>query len=325
MIPCKHERVYPTTRASRLVLLDIARGVALVAMAVYHFSWDLEYFGYLDQGTILQPGWVFFARSIAFSFMFLVGIGLFLGHGDVIRKRPFFVRLAKVALAAAAITIATWFAMPQGFIFFGILHSIALGSVLALPLIRLPWIANVAIGAFFIAGARFLSHPFFDAPVWYWTGLSTIPPHSNDYEPVFPWFGIIVLGLAAGRLAKERGFFTWLGTWNPDSLAARILAFLGRHSLATYLVHQPVLFGSLFLLVFFGGGPDRTASFINACEKNCVTNRGAEFCQNFCACVTSDLKKQNLWQGIHRQEISIASDQRVQTIIRQCTARPSSQ
>ena len=34
----------------RLTRLDVARGVALVAMAIYHFTWDLEFFGYVPPG-----------------------------------------------------------------------------------------------------------------------------------------------------------------------------------------------------------------------------------------------------------------------------------
>ena len=32
----------------RIDWIDIARGVALIAIAIYHFSWDLGYFGYID-------------------------------------------------------------------------------------------------------------------------------------------------------------------------------------------------------------------------------------------------------------------------------------
>ena len=42
---------------SRIEAIDIARGAALVAMAVYHFGWDLEFFGYLDAGTTITGGW----------------------------------------------------------------------------------------------------------------------------------------------------------------------------------------------------------------------------------------------------------------------------
>ncbi|TIU92214.1 MAG: DUF1624 domain-containing protein, partial [Mesorhizobium sp.] len=32
-------------RSKRIIAIDVARGVALLAMASYHFTWDLEFFG----------------------------------------------------------------------------------------------------------------------------------------------------------------------------------------------------------------------------------------------------------------------------------------
>ncbi|ENR15137.1 hypothetical protein C066_01046 [Brucella sp. UK5/01] len=38
----------------RLGRIDIARGIALIAMAIYHFGWDLEFFGYMAPATTAQ-------------------------------------------------------------------------------------------------------------------------------------------------------------------------------------------------------------------------------------------------------------------------------
>ena len=88
----------------RIDLLDVLRGVALLAMATYHFTWDLEFFGYLDRGLTGQGGWKLFARCIASSFLFLAGVSLVLAHARGIRWRPFGKRFAQVAAGAAAIT-----------------------------------------------------------------------------------------------------------------------------------------------------------------------------------------------------------------------------
>jgi hypothetical protein len=65
---------------TRIPAIDVAKGVALVAMAIYHFVWDLEFFGWVAPFTIQQSGWVIFARSIAASFLFLVGINMVLTY-----------------------------------------------------------------------------------------------------------------------------------------------------------------------------------------------------------------------------------------------------
>ena len=41
----------------RIGLLDTARGVALIAMASYHFAWDLEFFRYIEAGTTAFGWW----------------------------------------------------------------------------------------------------------------------------------------------------------------------------------------------------------------------------------------------------------------------------
>jgi uncharacterized membrane protein len=73
--------VTPASRP-RLTRIDIARGVALIAMAIYHFGWDLEFFGYMAPATTAHGGWKLFARCIASSFLFLVGFSLVLALGS---------------------------------------------------------------------------------------------------------------------------------------------------------------------------------------------------------------------------------------------------
>ena len=116
----------------RLVAIDLARTVALVGMAVFHFTFDLEMFGLVPPGTTTTGGWAVFARLIAGSFLFLAGLSLVLAHGEGIRWRAFGVRMAKVAGAAALVTAGTYAAFPHAFVFFGILHSIALASLMGL-------------------------------------------------------------------------------------------------------------------------------------------------------------------------------------------------
>src|SRR5690349_4055324 len=89
--------------STRIAVLDLARGIALVAMASYHFTWDLEFFGYVDPGLTAVGGWKLYARCIASTFLFLVGVSLFLAHGNGIRWPAFWRRFAMVAGAALAI------------------------------------------------------------------------------------------------------------------------------------------------------------------------------------------------------------------------------
>jgi uncharacterized membrane protein len=228
----------PPLAGDRLIALDVARTLAVVCMVVFHFTFDLALFGYLPADTIYQPFWYYFARMIAGSFLFLSGVSLWLAHGQGIRWGAFWTRLAKVAAAAAVVTLASIWFVPGGTIFFGILHAIAAASLVGLAALRLPWPVTLAFAAAIFAAAWGPRFPAFD-PIWLvWTGLAETRPAMGDYVPLIPWAAPALAGIALARaLRVDR----WRG--RKPSSALRTLTFPGRHSLIIYLVHQPILFG----------------------------------------------------------------------------------
>jgi uncharacterized membrane protein len=240
--------------APRIAAVDAARGIALIAMAVYHFSWDLSFLQLAAIPVMSDPGWRWFARIIAGSFLFLVGVSLVLAHGTRIRRRAFLKRLAIVSAAAAGVTAATFFAFPASFIYFGILHCIALSSVLALPFLRLPWWAALVGAAAVFAVAHFGESEIFNRWPLVWTGLSTRVPFSNEYVPIFPWFAMVLGGVGAARLLAPRLREGPLARWRAGGPIGRALAFAGRHSLAIYLLHQPLLLALLVPVAWLARG-----------------------------------------------------------------------
>lgn len=232
--------------AGRLVALDLARSAALLAMAIFHFVFDLELFGFASPGTTQLPGWRWLAYLTAGSFLFLAGFSLWLAHGQGVRWRGFGWRLSRIAGAAALITAATWVALPDAFIFFGILHAIAVASLLGLAFLRLPPAALIALGAVVIWLPQAVRFDALDAPWFWWTGLQATPLRSVDYVPLFPWFGPVLFGIACARLMTRAGALDRLAQWRAGPLA-RAAAWPGRHSLAVYLTHQPVLIALVWL------------------------------------------------------------------------------
>ncbi|MFZ1812973.1 MAG: heparan-alpha-glucosaminide N-acetyltransferase [Rhizobiaceae bacterium] len=237
----------------RVSLIDVARGLALIAMAVFHFCWDMEMFGLVEPGFMAQPIMIWSGRAIASSFLFLAGVSLFLAHGGKINLPAFMRRWAMVAGAAALITLATWFATPDAFIFFGILHHIALASILGLAFLRFPVLVTAAAGLFIVTMRSTLQTPALDAPWFWWSGLSQFIPRSNDYVPLFPFFGMVLLGVAASKAASGAGMMERLGRWRPTGPLSRLLIFFGRHSLAFYLLHQPIMIGLLYAVLWLSG------------------------------------------------------------------------
>jgi uncharacterized membrane protein len=234
--------------APRLGSIDLARSLAIVAMVIYHFTFDLALFGFIARDTMFQPFWYYSARLIAGSFLFLMGISLWLAHGQGIRWPAFWKRWAKLAAAALLVTIASIWLVPVGPIWFGILHAMAVIALIGLIALRLPWPVTLALAAVFFAAAW---GPRFAAldPLWLvWIGLAETRPMMGDYIPLIPWTAPALAGIAT---AKALRLDLWRGT--PPTPLTRAIAFPSRHSLLIYLLQQPVLFGLISAYIWVSG------------------------------------------------------------------------
>ncbi|MBV2144619.1 DUF1624 domain-containing protein [Falsochrobactrum sp. TDYN1] len=312
------------SRRPRLGRVDIARGAALVAMAIYHFAWDLEFFGYLAPATTAQGGWKLFARCIASSFLFLVGFSLVLAHGNGIRWRSMGKRLLQIVAAAASISAVTWYMSSENFIFFGILHQIALASVLGLLFQRLHPLITLIIATLVISGPLYLSAEIFNQPLLAWVGLSTITVRSNDYVPLFPWFGAVLIGIAAARLCERFNVLPLLGGSSESHFPQKPLTFIGRHSLAFYLIHQPVLIALIygFSQIMPPAAPAPRQAFTQSCIAACMQDGGEALCRQFCDCVVSELDKAHLFDDVFSGKANQNNNSTVQDIAAMCSPAP---
>ncbi len=226
-------------KAGRIAALDLARTAAIVGMVAFHFTFDLEMFGYVAPGTTQLPFFYYMARMVAGSFLFLVGFSLWLAHGRRIRWPAFWRRFAIVLAAAVAISVASFY-LPTGKILFGILHMIAFGSLIGLAFLRVPVVVTLAAAAVVFVLPDFARHAVFD-PVWMvWLGLAETRIFMADYVPLLPWLAPLLMGIAVARIADAQG---WLAGLRPRTLP-RVLVWPGQHSLVIYLVHQPLMIGA---------------------------------------------------------------------------------
>ncbi len=302
---------------SRVEAVDALRGVALIGMFVFHLTWDLGYFGFIPADFPYSPGFMSFGHCVAATFLGLAGASLALAARGGLRWKPFWKRFAMIVAAAAAITAATLWLFPDSFIFFGILHCIAAASLLALAFLRAPpWLVAAAAAAI-LAAPLAISSPWFDAPWLLWTGLGQIEPRTNDLRTFFPWAGFTLAGLALMRAALARGLPDRLASWRAGGGFARTLVLGGRHSLAVYLVHQPV-----FLALVYGAtlvAPPEEANYVRACEAPCVASgAGGEFCARACGCVVTRTKQENLWRKVLGNTLSPEETARFEGLSRQC-------
>ncbi|MEN5299091.1 DUF1624 domain-containing protein [Brucella sp. TWI559] len=315
--------VTPSSRP-RLTRIDIARGVALIAMAIYHFGWDLEFFGYMAAGTTGHGGWKLFARCIASSFLFLVGFSLVLAHGRAIRWNAVGKRLLQIVAAAAAISAVTYYMSPDNFIFFGILHQIALASVLGLLFLHLPPVLTLAVAAFVISAPFYAQADIFNQMWLAWVGLSTIPPRSNDYVPLFPWFGAVLIGIATARIFERLNWLPLLSGEIKPQFLQKPLTFIGRHSLAFYLIHQPVLIALVYCFSQVSP-PDQRPAFTQSCVASCLPNGSEALCNQFCGCVVSELDKAKLFDEVFSGKADQNNNSTVQQIVQMCSPVPDNQ
>lgn len=291
----------PAVKRPRLPVIDIARGVAIIAMVIYHLAWDLSFYRFIPVDVGFDPGWVMFARSILFAFMLLVGVGLVLGHGDGMRWQSFWRRWLFLVGGAVLITLGTWFTFPDSFVYFGVLHAIAAASLLALPFLFTPIWLTALVASVIVALPFVFSDPLYNSKALSWIGFWTQPPYTNDLVPLFPWLGVVLAGVVLMRVIRGRAAEAKLAAIQPKNAVAKGLAWMGRWSLVIYLVHQPLLLAAIVPLSQAMGTQEagREIEFLNSCQSTCeASGTTAALCAIYCQCGLEGIKRDNLWDPI---------------------------
>jgi uncharacterized membrane protein len=241
--------------AYRLDRLDSARGAAMVWMTVFHFCFDLNNAGLIQLDFHHNPLWTWQRTCILSLFLLCAGAGQAVAHARGQSWRAFGMRCLQIGAGAALVSLGSWLMFPASYIYFGVLH----GMVVMLLITRLMapwglWCAALGVGVLAVHG---FAGPALSANLGQllgvdmnarglnWLGLITQLPITEDYVPLFPWLGVMLLGFA--------GMHTFLRRAAPSdnprrpSVVTRNLARLGRFSLPYYLLHQPVLLGLLWM------------------------------------------------------------------------------
>ena len=293
-------------------------------MVAYHIAFDLSSFRLIATDVPSDLGWKIFARLIAGTFLFLVGVNLVLATRHGIVWPAYLRRLALIVGAAALVTLGTWWFDPGTFVFFGILHAIAAASVLALPFLRLPGAVVAIAAAFFLALPWFFANAVFNTPALIWIGLSTVPPVSVDFVPVFPWFGVVLAGIVGGRFVAEHR--DRIAAWRPGGRLARWLTFAGRWSLLIYVVHQPLIVGALSLAAPLLPANETVArsNFMGECRSACLTDRDAATCEAFCTCMFDGLWGTELFAMSTFEEMSPTQRESFDVLFAACSVLPES-
>ena len=234
--------------ATRYPAIDILRGIAILMMFVFHFCFDLKYFGVIDVDFTTHPFWLNFRRTIVSMFLLLVGVSLYLATRNGLNTQRYLKRLGLLIIYAALVSLGSYLMFPETFIYFGILHFITAASVVGLLFTRF-YRFNLVIGIALILLDSFYSNVFFNSKAVNWIGLMTHLPFTEDYVPLIPWFGVVLIGMFTGRmLFADNKPPAWICRQGMNNPLARLLAFGGRHSIHIYMLHQPIFIGVLSLI-----------------------------------------------------------------------------
>ena len=239
--------------ASRHQRLDALRGLALVWMTVYHFCFDLNHLGLSRQNFYEDPLWTLQRTAIVSLFLFTAGVGQALAVQGGQGWPRFWRRWAQIAGCAALVSLGSWWMFPKSWISFGVLHGMAVMLLLARAALArrwlrgwVPWVLGlVLIAAAPLLGAWLASQattPLAAALDSRWLnglGVVTHKPVTEDYVPLLPWLGVLLLGVAAGQTLPRAAVA------RPVGRLGHGLAALGRWSLSYYMLHQLVLIGAL--------------------------------------------------------------------------------
>lgn len=236
----------------RLWEIDVWRGLAIVSMVIYHFAWDLKVYAevYID---LFSPFWFYFQRSIASSFVLLVGISLTVSYNRAHRRQGNTEGLYWKFFQRGLLVLGTGLAMGtglsllgQGRIDFGVLHMLGVSIILAYPFLRFRWL-NLLFVAILMPLSYYLKTIETTSRAWVWLGITPPGYAPQDYFPLVHWFAVVLIGVFLGNSLYTGGvrqfFLRDFSAFFPFNL----LGFLGRHSLVIYVIHQPVLVGILMV------------------------------------------------------------------------------
>lgn len=224
----------------RIEVLDLCRSLCLILMVVWHGLYDLALFGRLDMAAMESLPAKAAAALCAGGFILISGICARLSRNNIRRGFTVFCAGAVLALVMALLRMPVAFGILQFFGLTMILYGLARER---LDRLRSRAFPAACVLLFILSGAlTALVTPPFD---WlYPLGFKSESFYSADYYPLLPWVFLFLLGTwLGGRVQDRRDAPVFTRHW------PRALTFPGRHSLAIYLLHQPVLYG-LCRLIF---------------------------------------------------------------------------
>jgi uncharacterized membrane protein len=227
--------------SKRIFELDVIRGTAIILMVIFHFGYDLSLFGYASYNTNAEIEWRIFRAIIVSGFLLAVGMSSYLAYVNGIRWNKLGLALGKLAATSLLISLGSLYMYPQNWIYFGVIHFITVALPISLIFIHRPNMAlflGLGIIVAYISGLLNLHS------LWLWSvNTMNIPKITVDMVSFVPWFGVVLIGI----FIAHKNLF---GLTLKNTEGKHFVAWLGKHSLIIYLIHQPILFAGFNVFKF---------------------------------------------------------------------------
>ncbi|BCE01711.1 heparan-alpha-glucosaminide N-acetyltransferase [Marinicellulosiphila megalodicopiae] len=238
----------------RSLNLDVARGSAIVFMAVFHFWYYLSRL--FDWSFRYDDPKVFLLRLLVMTlFLGCAGIGLALQAKRGYRWPSFLKRTGLLGICALFISVASYMFVPNNWIYFGILQFLFVSTFVGvlfsfIPKISLVMGILIITGHFFVTGqifstiSEYLISTYNISNLQYYFSFQflfnflqpylNLPKYTFDISYFVPWFGLVLIGIFIGSLPYKLPSL-------PNIAIFKILAIMGRHALPMYFIHAIAL------------------------------------------------------------------------------------
>lgn len=228
-------------KKQRIWELDAFRGICILGMIVVHTVLDIKGFG--NTGNAVFD---FVREWGSLLFILISGICLTLGSHSV--------RRGLIVFGAGMLcNLVTWGMYKVGMegegiiIRFGILHCLGICMILAAAIKKAPKTVLLILAAVLIYLGFYVNGITTESRYLYPLGITYFGFYSSDYFPLLPNLGYFIAGMFIGKTAyaKKQSLLPMV---NSSVAPLRFLSWCGRQSLFIYLLHQPVIYGAVYVI-----------------------------------------------------------------------------
>lgn len=237
--------------------IDILKGIAVICMITFHLFYFPNQYGFkeikYDTKTL-----AIIAKIAQIIFIISVGINLHLSKKSSIEKeeskteyiKKSLERILKITILAVMMSVFTYFIFGEKYVKFGILHFIALSSLLFFN-----FSDNINPMQIILIGCIFIFYLLIKTPELF----NSLPSklsfllgfnkgyQSIDHFPIIPWIILIIIGIVIGNYISHYKIKSIVP--EKDNIILNKLEILGKNSLEIYAIHWVVLY-FIFCIVY---------------------------------------------------------------------------